>query len=254
MLEWLALFIGFQTYRYIQKQVKSDNHLIKKPAHFLDGAQFWIIMGCLLGAAIGNKVAYWLEYPHIINQAFSGQLPLAIVVSGQSIIGGLLGGLIGIEIIKKIIRYQHSTGDHMVLPIMIGTTVGRIGCLLAGLYDSTYGIPTSLWWGVDYGDGIARHPTQIYEIIFIWAWGSWLLGHRHWFAPQSGLLFKYYLAGYLLWRLFVDAIKPMPFNYLSHTAYALSGTQLLCLIALVCYVPLVVRQTLLLPFFKRQTP
>ena len=42
--------------------------------------------------------------------------------------------------------------------------VGRaIGCLLAGLGAETYGIPTGGGWGWDFGDGIPRHPVQLYE-------------------------------------------------------------------------------------------
>ena len=42
-------------------------------------------------------------------------------------------------------------------------SVGRIGCFLAGLPDFTYGTPTTLPIGVDFGDGILRHPVQLYE-------------------------------------------------------------------------------------------
>jgi prolipoprotein diacylglyceryltransferase len=29
----------------------------------------------------------------------------------------------------------------------------------------TYGTPTTLPWGVDFGDGVRRHPVQLYESI-----------------------------------------------------------------------------------------
>ena len=41
--------------------------------------------------------------------------------------------------------------------------IGRWGCHFAGLADGTYGVPTTLPWGVDYGDHIARHPVALYE-------------------------------------------------------------------------------------------
>src|SRR5262249_61628170 len=45
----------------------------------------------------------------------------------------------------------------------VGVAVGRIGCYLSGLSDFTYGTPTTLPWGHDFGDGVMRHPVQLYE-------------------------------------------------------------------------------------------
>ncbi len=50
---------------------------------------------------------------------------------------------------------------------MFGLAVGRIGCHLAGLTDGTHGDPSSLPWAVDFGDGIPRHPVNLYEVIFL---------------------------------------------------------------------------------------
>jgi len=38
--------------------------------------------------------------------------------------------------------------------LAIGVAIGRIGCYLAGLDDFTYGTPTALPWGHDFGDGV----------------------------------------------------------------------------------------------------
>lgn len=116
--------------------------------------------------------------------------------------------------------------------------IGRVGCFLAGLADGTYGLPTDLPWGVDFGDGIPRHPTQLYEIAFA---GALWLGLRRLqarLASQPGLLFKTMLVAYLLWRLAVDALKPVPFAY----PLGLSGIQWVCLLALLAYGPLAWRQ------------
>ena len=47
----------------------------------------------------------------------------------------------------------------------------RFGCLFAGLPDYTYGTPTALPWAVDLGDGIGRHPVEIYEAASMAAFG-----------------------------------------------------------------------------------
>ncbi len=82
----------------------------------------------------------------------------------------MLGGLIGVEIGKKYAGVTESTGDRFVMPILVGLIIGRIGCFIAGLHDDTYGNPTALPWGIDFGDGIPRHPTQLYDIAVRAAW------------------------------------------------------------------------------------
>ena len=91
----------------------------------------------------------------------------------------------------------------------VGIAVGRIGSLLGGLADDTYGISTALPWGVDFGDGVARHPTQAYEIVFLLALGYalHLLQKR---THPNGALFRYFMAAYLTSRLLIDFLKPEP--------------------------------------------
>ncbi len=93
-----------------------------------------------------------------LNLYLSGQPAI-----GRSIIGALFGGIIAVEIYKKINSIAGSTGGAFVAAFGIGVAIGRIGCFVSGLEDFTYGTPTSLPWGVDFGDGISRHPVQIYE-------------------------------------------------------------------------------------------
>lgn len=225
--EWLALAAGVQLYRWQRRRAG-------QPAMLAPGS-FAVVAGCILGAAIGNKLVFWIEMPHL----WHGAAPdWRLIASGQSIVGGLLGGLLGVEIAKKLAGITRSTGDQFILPLVAGTVVGRIGCFLAGLHDGTYGLPTTLPWGVDFGDGIARHPTQVYDMLFALAMAALLWHGRAVLAQSSGLAFKLYLASYLAWRLLVDAIKPVPYAY----AFGLSGIQLVCALALLCYLPFVFRQ------------
>jgi prolipoprotein diacylglyceryltransferase len=162
-----------------------------------------------------------------------------LIASGQSIVGGLLGGLLGVETAKKLAGIRRSTGDQFILPLVAGTVVGRIGCFLAGLHDGTYGVPTALPWGVDFGDGVPRHPTQVYDMLFVLGAGALLWRWRAPLARSPGLAFKLYLAAYLAWRLAVDGIKPVPYAY----AFGLSGIQWVCIVALAAYLPFVFLQS-----------
>jgi phosphatidylglycerol---prolipoprotein diacylglyceryl transferase len=175
------------------------------PSHKLgDERQLWIIVGCLAGAVLGAKIlaivesihAYW-PYRHDPR----------IWLGGKTIAGGLAGGWAGVEIVKRDQGIRQSTGDRFVFPILLGLCIGRVGCFLTGLSDHTYGIATSLPWGVDFGDGIPRHPTQLYEIVFcILLAGALILRMRR--PWREGELFRLLMLGYFSWRFCVEFIKP----------------------------------------------
>jgi len=127
------------------------------------------------------------------------------VLGGKTIVGGLLGGWIGVELAKKRLRIRGSTGDGFVFPLILGMCIGRIGCFLTGLADHTHGVHTSLPWAVDFGDG-PRHPTQVYEIVFLIFLGVGLWSYG---APRySGQRWRMFMLGYLAFRFGVEFIKP----------------------------------------------
>jgi phosphatidylglycerol---prolipoprotein diacylglyceryl transferase len=205
----------------------------------LQPGNFAVVVGLLAGAAIGNKAVFLIERPDIWHRLMAGEW----VMPGQSVVGGLLGGLIGVEMAKWLSGQTRSTGDALLLPLVAGIAVGRIGCFLAGLHDDTYGVATTLPWGVDLGDGVARHPSPLYEIVFVLALAAVLLRARDALAPVPGLQFKLFLAAYLAWRLIGDGLKPVRVPY----PFGLSGIQWVCLVALAVYLPFVWRAARRLP-------
>ncbi len=153
-------------------------------------------------------------------------------------VGGLLGGLLGVECAKKVGGIRRSTGDAFVYPVLLGLIIGRMGCFVAGLADGTFGLPTALPWAVDFGDGIPRHPVQLYEILFALALWRALRRVESRLAAQPGIRFKIMLCAYLAWRLCVDGLKPVPYDYL----FGLSGIQVICALALLIYLPMTLSQ------------
>jgi prolipoprotein diacylglyceryltransferase len=181
----------------------------------------------MVGALFGAKVLVLLQYIDVIGSSW--ELLLLLLLQGKTVVGALLGGLIGVELTKKMIGVKRSTGDAFVYPLIVGTAVGRIGCFLTGLSDRTYGIATTLPWGVDFGDGIPRHPTQLYEILFLLGLMIFLK-IRSRYHRQEGDLFKFYMIAYLSFRLLIDFIKPD-----FHPILGLSAIQLACLLGLLYY-------------------
>lgn len=226
VFEWLAILLGVQCYRILKKR-QSQPLANSIPA-------LAVVVGCIAGAAIGNKLVFLAEVPTLWTEYGWRSL-----LMGQSIVGGLLGGLVGVEIAKQFAGVRHSTGDDFVLPLVFGTCFGRIGCYLAGLHDGTYGIATGGNWGVDLGDGVLRHPAPLYEIAFVFTIGTILHYQRNTLSAVAGLRFKLYLSAYLLWRLYIENLKPMPYDY----PLGLSGIQWVCLVALLLYLPFVIRDS-----------
>jgi prolipoprotein diacylglyceryltransferase len=225
LFEAAAISAGAFYYRWLQQRAGVS------VAALLEGGRFAVLLGCIFGAAIGNKLVFWIEMPHLLPLYWDKP---EVWFAGQSMVGGLLGGLIGVELAKKLSGVSNSTGDAFVFPVLLGLMIGRVGCFVAGLDDGTFGVPTALPWGIDFGDGIPRHPTQLYEIVFAATLWQMLLRMRSGWATQPGLMFKVMLCSYLLWRLLVDGLKPVPYDY----GFGLSGIQVVCAIALLIYVPL----------------
>ncbi len=194
-----------------------------------------VIVGGMVGALIGAKVLVVLQHIDLIEH---WQQLFLLLIQGKTVVGGLLGGLIGVELTKKAIGVNRSTGDVFVYPLIVGTVLGRIGCFLTGLSDHTYGVATSLPWGVDFGDG-PRHPTQLYEILFLLCLMLFLQIRSRYYR-QAGDLFKFYMTAYLSFRFLIDFIKPDP-----RPVLGMSAIQIACLFGLVYY-----RSTIMQMFWK----
>ena len=190
-----------------------------------------VTIAVIIGGLVGSRVLYVLEDP--IQLAAHGT-DAAFLLGGKSIVGGLIGGLIAVEWIKRRLGVSTATGDLLVLPLILGIAIGRVGCFLSGLSDQTYGVATALPWGVDFGDGIARHPTQLYEIAFLAALAALLAG-RAGRISVTGDRFKLFMLAYLTFRFAVDFIKP------AARVAGMSVIQWACLATLAYYAPHVPR-------------
>jgi phosphatidylglycerol:prolipoprotein diacylglycerol transferase len=135
----------------------------------------------------------------------------AVPHPSHSVAGALAGGIVGVELYKLARGITGSTGAIWVGPLALGIAVGRWGCLLAGLPDETYGTPTNLPWGVDLGDGVPRHPVQVYESLAMLAFLAFYLAaldrRAAWTRTRAFYLFVlFYAAQRFVWEFF----KPYP--------------------------------------------
>lgn len=139
-------------------------------------------------------------------------------VVARSVAGALAGAILTIEIYKHWNGIEGSTGLIFVPAFCTSIAIGRIGCFLSGLDDRTYGTPTSLPWGFDFGDGILRHPVQLYESLAMTVFLAITLieiGRRNLFFQRNGfyLMTMFYACQRFAWEF----LKPYaavigPFN------------------------------------------
>jgi phosphatidylglycerol:prolipoprotein diacylglycerol transferase len=165
----------------------------------LTSFQRWsVAFGAFCGGMIGSKLPFALTDP---RGSFCVQ---AWISDGKTILFGLVGGYLGVEAAKAVSGTQTKTGDSFAVPVAVAIGIGRLGCFAGGC---CYGTPTTLPWGIDFGDGFHRHPTQLYESIFHLsaAVALVLLERRNLFPSQR---FKLYLLAYMIYRILSEFIRP----------------------------------------------
>ncbi len=224
LLEFLAYSAGFQLYLRTRHRWKH--------APVPTATNLWIIVACVAGALIGSHLLNILDAP---LDYWSRRSDPLIWLTGKTVVGGLIGGWVGVEIAKKWLGIDYATGDAYVFPLLTGMAVGRVGCFLAGLEDGTYGTATSLPWGVDFGDGVTRHPTQLYEVAAFIAIGI-LVYIRSRKPYPNGYLFRLFMFLYFLMRFSVDMLKPRFAPWLG-----MSAIQLACLAGMIVTARMLLR-------------
>jgi prolipoprotein diacylglyceryltransferase len=224
LFEVLAFFIGFRYFLWLRK---------KQGDKIKSSKRTWIIAGAAFGALIGSRLIGGFEDPSQINKADN---ILFYFYQNKTVVGGFLGGLLGVEIVKKIIGEEQASGDLFVYPMILALAIGRVGCFSMGIYEETYGTVTTLPWGMNLGDGQLRHPVSLYEIIFLLVLWVCLRVTQKNFSLKQGALFKIFMIAYLFFRLALDFIKPhYTFNF------GLSTIQLTCIAGLIYYLPYIIQ-------------
>jgi phosphatidylglycerol:prolipoprotein diacylglycerol transferase len=133
--------------------------------------------------------------------------------SGLTIYGAILGAVLGIWIYSKFSHFRFGYVMDLVAPgVLLAQAVGRVGCTINGC---CYGAEAPSWlpWSVVYTHpesyaplGVALHPTQVYEIVFLLIAFGVLFPLRKRFQPD-GSLFLIYLGAYSAWRVGVGFLR-----------------------------------------------
>jgi len=123
-----------------------------------------LVIGAIAGVLLARLIERLVEGSNLLGV-------FDLLGGGRTIIGGVIGGWVAVEIAKRRMGIRASTGPMWAVALPAGEFFGRIGCWFNGC---CYGKVCSLPWGVEQ-HGAMRHPTQFYLAasalaIFVIVW------------------------------------------------------------------------------------
>lgn len=214
---WLLLAGVSVSFLFWRRRARQDKRLI-----FINGA-------ALVGAFFGAKIVYLLAEGWLHFGAPDMWLQLA---AGKSILGALLGGYVFVELAKRYVGYERTTGDDFALIAPLGIGLGRVGCLLHGCCLGAACSPR--WYALKDVDGVPRWPAVPVELAFnLLAFLFFLFLRRQ--KLLLGQHFHLYLVGYGLFRFGHEFVRATPKLFGAFSGYHVAALAV-TLLGLICFV------------------
>ncbi|MFZ3174719.1 MAG: prolipoprotein diacylglyceryl transferase [Thiobacillus sp.] len=208
--------------------------------NMLDDVLFYGVLGVILGGRLGYVLFYkpmeYLANPLDILKLWEG---------GMSFHGGFLGVIIAMALFAKRHKLRWLSVTDFIAPLVpLGLAAGRLGNFING---ELWGRATDLPWGMVFpqaGDGIARHPSQLYQFagegLLLFA-VLWLYSSK---PRPVGAISGVFLIGYGTFRFLAEFARE-PDSFLGLLGMDLSMGQWLSL-------PMVVAGVIMLRWAQRQ--
>ena len=197
-----------------------------------------VFTAAIVGIPSGIVVSRLL---HVIDRwDFYIQNPGQIIGgSGLTIYGAVLGAALGVWIYSRFSHFIFDYFADLLTPgLILAQAIGRIGCTINGC---CYGTVCELPWAIIYTHpdslaplGIAVHPTQVYEILYLLVMFGIIFGLRNRLKPD-GSVFLVYLSLYSAWRIGVDFIRDG-----TDFLFGLHQAQVIGIIVLAITIPMLV--------------
>ena len=125
-----------------------------------------VLLMILLGAVLGGRLFFVFEHlGYFLNHL--GEI-FAFGQGGETSYGGILLSLFFVWIYTKFSKNPSKIKFSQVLDLIapyavLAAAIARIGCFLNWC---CYGIQSNLLWAIQVSGDIARHPTQLYELVY----------------------------------------------------------------------------------------
>jgi phosphatidylglycerol---prolipoprotein diacylglyceryl transferase len=180
---------------------------------FYDDLVFWTIIFAFLGARIYHVLSHFESYRYDLWSA------VRVWEGGIAIYGAVIAGALTLYYFAKKyeIRFLKLT-DLAALGMPLAQAIGRVGNYFN--YEA-FGSPTNLPWKMFVPESFRPpglenfayyHPTFLYEML----WNLFLFALLYFYARKKlwkegkvryGMLTAFYLGGYGLGRLFIEALR-----------------------------------------------
>ncbi len=192
----------------------------------VDDALFYGVLGVVLGGRLGYCLFYKPDYYlHHFAEVFE------VWKGGMSFHGGLLGVIVAMAVLGALRKRGFFEMTDLIAPcVPTGLASGRVGNFING---ELWGRPAApdLPWAMIFpqaGDGVPRHPSQIYQFlgegVFLFLL-LWLYARK---PRATGQISGVFLIGYGAQR-FVTEFFRQPDDFLGLRALDLSQGQWLSL-------------------------
>lgn len=210
-LRWysLAFMISFLLgYIIVAKMFKHEG----APERWLGVLLMWVMAGTIIGARLGHVFFYeWDIYR-------ANPIKILYIWEGGLASHGATIGIILAVILFSIFTTKKNplwTFDKLVVPIALAGGFVRLGNLMN---SEIFGHATTLPWGFKFVnspewhrlyEGMACHPTQIYEALCYFALFA-LLMWMYWkknAEERPGLIFGVFFLGIFIPRFFIEFVK-----------------------------------------------
>ena len=210
-IRWYGLMfaVGFLIgYEIVARMFRHEG----APERWLGILLLWTMAGTIIGARLGHCIFYewdfYSTHPAEIIKVWNG---------GLASHGGAIGVILGVLCFSFFTTRRSPlwTCDRLVIPIALVGALIRLG----NLFNSEiFGGPTDLPWGMMFVrsnewhamyEGVACHPTQIYEsLCYLALFGllMWMYWKRN-AESRPGLIFGVFLIGVFLSRFLIEFIK-----------------------------------------------
>jgi phosphatidylglycerol:prolipoprotein diacylglycerol transferase len=181
------------------------------PADVRRRVRIGALVGAVLGAHLFELPADLLGWTAVPDHGGTPWL-------GRTVLGGILGGWLGVELMKWRAGFRGATGDRFAAPLAMSLAIGRLGCVVAGCCPGAPIDASSPWARLSPFHDPPRFPATLIEAYFhaFAAVVLLALSHR---SVAPGRLFPGYVAALAAVRFGLEEVRANPPVALGLTYY-----------------------------------
>jgi phosphatidylglycerol:prolipoprotein diacylglycerol transferase len=200
-----GVILGYQRCLQFAKKKNVDEFLVRD-------LMFWVLV---TGFVISHWVSVLFYFPEDVA---ANPLVLIMIWNGLSSVGGFFGATVGFSwYLRKQKQPYLVYLDMMVLGMLVGFTLGRLGCSLVhdhpgSVVDASHFLAVGPW-----PDGSYKFDLGLLEFLFLVPVSLYFNFGFNWMKARPGLLAGLVLMLYSPYRILLDTMRQSDARYLGLT-------------------------------------